>query len=80
MHIKGTVLVNHEEWIEFIEWYKKYSNIRVLKIRDKVSTRYVVDKKDKSDVAYTHTSGYCVTYGIYQTWYEKYVEFKGGEN
>lgn len=78
MHIRGTILVDYTEWTEFITWYMKHSNIRVLKIRDRVSTRYVVDKKDKSDVAYTHSSGYCVTYGIYQPWYEKYVEASNG--
>lgn len=74
MQIRGTVLVTYEEYVEFVSWYMKYSNIRVLKVKDSVGMRKIIDKKDKSKVAYTWTKGYDVSYGIYQTWYDIYKD------
>lgn len=74
MHIRGTILVTYQEWMEFLEWYKKYSNIRVLNVKDKSPFRYIIDKKDKSYVAYSHGQRQTATYGIYQPWYERYMD------
>ena len=74
MHIRGTILVDYDKWIEFLEWYKKYSNIRVLKIKDKVGHRTVIDKKDKSNVAYEYHRYGEDSYGIYEDWYDKFLK------
>lgn len=75
MHIRGTVLVDYDKYKEFLIWYKKYSNIRVLKIKDRVGHRTVTDKKDKSNVAYEWHKYKESAYGIiYQEWYDRFLE------
>lgn len=67
---KGRTQVTYEEYIEFLSWYKKRCNIRVLKIKDTVRSRKVIDKKTKENVAATYSNYGKVGYVIYNNFYE----------
>jgi hypothetical protein len=71
---KGRTQVTMEEYDEFIRWYKKRCNIRVLKIKDMVNTRYVKDKKTKETVCEEHIKGFDMGYLIYDNFYKEWKE------
>lgn len=64
--------VTYDEYTAFISWYMKRSNIRVLKIKDRVGLRTVIDKKTKEPVCQQITKGYDTGYLIYDNFLEEY--------
>lgn len=64
--------VTEDEYREFISWYKQYANIRVLKVKDMVSTRTVKDKKTKESVCQEITKGMNTGYLIFDDFYKKW--------
>jgi len=72
--------VSLEEYITFKNWYFKYAkltqNIRKLKIKDKIGTLFIIDKKSNKVVSSeSHANGKS-KYRIDLIWYEM---FGGGE-
>lgn len=76
---KRRTQVSYEEYQDFIRWYMKKCNIRVLKVKDRVSNRTVIDKKTKEQVSQTIIKGYGVGYLIFDNFYEQYIKEKQAE-
>ena len=70
--------VSLEEYITFKNWYFEYAkltqNIRKLKIKDKVGTLFIIDKKSNEVVSSeSHANGKS-KYRIDSIWYEMFGE------
>lgn len=74
MVVRNMKTVDIKKYDMFVVWYMKYSNIRKLKIKDCVHTRYVYDKKDKSKVCQESHAYSKSSYHISNDWYHKYIE------
>lgn len=73
---KGRVQVHADEYDKFIQWYMKKEHIRVLKVKEKVGIRTVIDKKTKEKVSQVISKGYEVVYLIYDNFHSEWQDSK----